>query len=70
MAANNMVIEDAITLDQLRVFLAGLDGRFATSSLATTTTNGLMSAADKTRLDGLNVTSADIDAAVEAAFAD
>ena len=70
MAANNMVIEDAITLDQLRVFLAGLDGRFATSSLATTTTNGLMSAADKTRLDGLNVTSSDIDAAVEAAFAD
>jgi hypothetical protein len=70
MAANNMVIEDAITLDQLRVFLAGLDGRFATSSLATTTTNGLMSAADKARLDGLNVTSADIDAAVEAAFAD
>lgn len=32
MAANNMVIKDAITLDQLRTFLAGLDGRFATPS--------------------------------------
>lgn len=71
MASENTtyVIEDAITLDGLRTFLAEADQRFAGTSTATSSANGLMSAADKSALDSMALTEAQVDAAVAAAFA-
>ena len=72
MASNvTPAIEDAITLDGLRVFKQEADQLYAGKSTATTTSDGLMSAADKARLDGMSVTltESEVDAAVAAAFA-
>lgn len=72
MASENAhAIEDAITLAGLAVYKQQSDQLYAGKSVATTTADGLMSASDKGRLDGLvEMTDAEIDAAVEAAFAD
>lgn len=65
------VIENAITLDGLAVYKQQSDQLYAGKSTATTTSDGLMSAADKAKLDGLSVTltESEVDAAVAAAFA-
>lgn len=72
MASNSSyAIEGAITLDGLRVFKQEADQHYAGTSTATTTSDGLMSASDKTKLDGVIVTltEAEVDTAVAAAFA-
>ena len=70
MASGTHVIEDAITLDGLRVFKQEADQHYAGTSVATTTENGLMSASDKARLDGMvtTLTEAEVKAALDAAF--
>ena len=50
MAAND---SKAVNVGGLRRFLANLEGRFAANSIATTSSNGLMSAGDKSKLDSL-----------------
>ena len=62
---------DAITLAGLAVYKQQSDQLYAGKSTATTTSDGLMSATDKTKLDSVIVTltEAEVDAAVAAAFA-
>lgn len=65
------VIENAITLDGLAVYKQQSDQLYAGKSTATTTSDGLMSAADKAKLDSMSatLTESEVDAAVAAAFA-
>ena len=63
MASGTHVIEDAITLEGLRVFKAEADQHYAGNSIATESANGLMSDTDKVKLDGIAaITNAELDA--------
>jgi len=64
MASGNtaFVIEDAITLNGLRVFKQEADQHYAGTSTATESANGLMSDTDKSKLDGITaITNAELD---------
>ncbi len=72
MASNvTPAIENAITLDGLAAYKQQSDQLYAGKSTATTTSDGLMSAADKAKLDSMSatLTESEVDAAVAAAFA-